>query len=126
MKICYLPVIAACVFAGSVQLHADDKAKATPAPSKDKPVDQKGHDERVRRETETKTRVDRENKVQKQQDSIREKAQKGGYESNYDKAVEKYGGPRTKESVKKSKPHAGPGHTGDNDQPGLNGREGGR
>jgi len=125
MKITYL-LIAACLFAAAPQIHADDKSKATPAVSKDKPLDQKGHDERVRREEETKQRVARENKVQREQDSIREKARKGGYESDYDKAVAKNGGPRTQDSVKKSKPHAGAGHTGDNDQPGLNGREGGR
>jgi len=90
----------------------------------DKPADQKGHDERVKREKATEKRVERENKVQRDQDKIREDARKGGYEKEYDKAVEKNAGPRTKDSVEKSRPKNGAGHTGDNDQPGLNGTEG--
>src|SRR5438128_1776378 len=89
------------------------------------PLDQKGHDERVKREKETQKRVQIETKVQRDQDNIRERARSGGYEAQFDKAVEKNGGPRTKEAVERSKPHAGQGHTGDNDQPGLNGKEGG-
>jgi hypothetical protein len=89
------------------------------------PLDQKGHDERVKREKETAKRVQIETKVQRDQDNIRERARSGGYEAHFDKAVEKYGGTRTKEAVEKSKPHPGQGHTGDNDQPGLTGKEGG-
>jgi hypothetical protein len=126
MKTPYLLIVAACLFAAAAQIHADDKSKVTPAQSKDKPLDQKGHDEKVQREKETKQRVERENKVQREQDSIREKARTGGYESNYDKAVEKHAGPRTQEAVRKSKPRAGAGHPGDHIQPGLNGREGSR
>ncbi len=91
-----------------------------------KPLDQKGHDERLKREERTKERVDRENKVQRDQDAIRERARTGGYEGDYDKAVDRYGAPRTKGSVDKSRPRPGAGHTGDNDQPGLTGKEGGR
>jgi hypothetical protein len=115
MKITSMSVIVSLAFAFTIggQVFAEDQ-----------PLDKRGHDERVKKEEETRKRVERENKLQKDQDSIREKAQKGGYESDYDKSVKKYGGPRTKESVEKSKPHAGAGHTGDNDQPGLNGKEG--
>jgi len=92
----------------------------------DPPFDQKGHDERVKREKATEKRAQIETKVQRDQDNIRERARSGGYEAQYDKAVEKYGGPRTKDAVEKSKPHPGAGHTGDNDQPGLTGKEGSR
>jgi hypothetical protein len=90
----------------------------------DPPLDQKGHDERVKREKETEKRVQIETKVQRDLDNIRDRARSGGYEGQYDKAVEKNGGPRTKDAVEKSKPHPGAGHTGDNDQPGLTGKEG--
>ena len=89
-------------------------------------LDQKGHDERVKREQETRTRVDRDNSVQRRQDDIRQQARDGGYEKEYDNAVKQYGGPRTQESVDRSRPKNGPGHTGDNDQPGLTGTEGAR
>lgn len=98
----------------TVQAFADDS----------KPLDQKGHDERVKREKATKERVDRENKVQRELDEIRRRAKEGGYEKEYDKAVEKYGGPRTKELVNKNKPKTGRGHPGEHSQPGLTGKEG--
>jgi hypothetical protein len=79
-----------------------------------RPLDQRGHDERVRRERETRERVERETRVQREQDAIRARAQRGGYESDYD------------ESVERSRPRTGAGHTGDHVQPGLTGREGGR
>jgi hypothetical protein len=91
-----------------------------------RPLDQRGHDERVRRERETRERVERETRVQREQDAIRARAQRGGYESDYDKAVDRYAGPRTRESVERSRPRTGAGHTGDHVQPGLTGREGGR
>lgn len=82
------------------QIFADDS----------KPRDQKGHDERVKREQATKERVDRENKVQREQDKIRKDARAGGYEDKYDKAVKENAGPRTKESVERSRPKTGTGH----------------
>jgi hypothetical protein len=88
--------------------------------------DQKGHDARVQQERETRERVARENQVQRQQDAIRERARQGGYETEYDRSVQKYGGPATQKSVDGSRPKNGTGHPGDHSQPGLSGLEGAR
>jgi len=59
----------------------------------------------------------------------RDKAIRGGYEDKLDKAIEQYGGTRTKEVIGESERirHGGgqgSGHDGDSAQPGLTGTEG--